>query len=150
LKDIAFSLAAANDIDDLLAIENQSFQSPWPREHFQNELTQSHSFILLARLPETSQEIAGYIIYWLIVDELHILNLAVSPLCRRQGIARGLICEAIRLAKIKNITTAWLEVRTSNKDALSLYHSMGFRRAMTRKRYYSDTGEDAFILTRSL
>ena len=150
MKDIAFSLAAATDIEDLLAIENQSFQSPWPREHFQNELTQPHSFILLARLPETSGEIAGYIIYWLIVDELHILNLAVSPLFRRQGIARGLICEAIRLAKIKNIKTAWLEVRTSNKEALSLYHSMGFRRVMTRKRYYSDTGEDAFILTRSL
>jgi [ribosomal protein S18]-alanine N-acetyltransferase len=149
LKNIAFSVATVTDIDELLTIENQSFHSPWPREHFQNELAQPHSFILLAR-SESGQEIAGYIIYWFIVDELHILNLAVSPLFRQQGIARGLICEAIRLAKIKNITTAWLEVRTSNKEALSLYHSMGFRRVMTRKRYYSDTGEDAFILTRSL
>ncbi len=55
-----------------------------------------------------------------------------------------------RLAKIKNIKTAWLEVRTSNKEALSLYHSLGFKQVMTRKRYYSDTGEDAFILIRSL
>lgn len=150
MKDIVFSLAAASDIDDLLAIENQSFQSPWPRDHFLNELTQTHSFVLLARLPELSGAIAGYIIYWFIVDELHILNIAVSPQFRRQGLARSLIREVIRLAKFNNLKTAWLEVRTSNQEALSLYHSLGFKRAMTRKRYYSDTGEDAFILARSL
>jgi [ribosomal protein S18]-alanine N-acetyltransferase len=78
---------------------------------------------------------------------LHILNLAVHPLFRGQGIAHGLICEAIGLARANNIQTAWLEVRTSNREALSLYQSMGFKPVMTRKRYYSDTGEDAFILS---
>ena len=150
MKKIIFSFAAASDIDDILAIENQSFQSPWPLEHFQNELLQPHSFILLARLPEIAEKTVGYIIYWFIVDELHILNLAVSPLFRGQGIAHGLICEVIRLARANNIQTAWLEVRTSNREALSLYQSMGFKPVMTRKRYYSDTGEDAFILSRFL
>ena len=148
LKNISFSFAAASELDALLAIENQSFTSPWPRQHFHSEFNQPYSFTLLARLADTpGHEIAGYIIYWLVVDELHILNIAVSPCYRRQGIARGLIREVVRLAKKQGIRTAWLEVRPSNTKALSLYQSLGFHTAMTRKRYYSDTGEDALILT---
>jgi ribosomal-protein-alanine N-acetyltransferase len=146
-----FSFAAAADLDSLLSIENQSFQSPWVRQHFQNELAQPHSFTLTAHLLDaTPKELVGYIVYWFIIDELHILNLAISPAYRRQGIARGLIREAISLAKANHIKTAWLEVRPSNKAAMSLYHSLGFELVMTRKRYYSDTGEDAIILSRSL
>ena len=150
-KTICFSFAAISDIDALLTIENQSFLSPWPRQHFQIELNQPYSFTLLARLPDTpTKEIAGYIIYWFVLDELHILNIAVDPRYRRQGIARGLINEVLRLARMREIKTAWLEVRPSNYKALSLYRSMGFQTVMTRKRYYSDTGEDALILTRSI
>jgi ribosomal-protein-alanine N-acetyltransferase len=151
LQDIRFSFAADSDLDALLAIENQSFTSPWPRQHFHGEFNQPYSFTLLARLANTpGDEIAGYIIYWLVIDELHILNIAVHPCYRRQGIARGLIREVMRLAKNKETRTAWLEVRPSNTQALSLYQSLGFQTAMTRKRYYSDTGEDALILTCSL
>jgi [ribosomal protein S18]-alanine N-acetyltransferase len=151
LAEIEFSLAVASDIEALLVIENQSFRSPWPRQHFQDELNQPHSFTLLARRPDTTgDDIAGYLIYWFVIDELHILNLAVSPQYRRQGIARALLCEVIRRAQEKHLQTAWLEVRPSNRAALSLYHSCGFERVMTRRRYYSDTGEDAFVLSRSL
>jgi [ribosomal protein S18]-alanine N-acetyltransferase len=151
LVDVEFSFAAASDLNALLVIENQSFRSPWPRQHFQSELNQPHSFILLAqRQAPSPRNIVGYIIFWVIIDEMHILNLAVSPRYRRQGIARALILEAIRLAQAKNCQTAWLEVRPSNSAALSLYQSLGFESVMTRKRYYSDTGEDALILSRSL
>jgi [ribosomal protein S18]-alanine N-acetyltransferase len=148
---VDFSFATDADIDALLDLENQSFQSPWPRQHFESELAQPHSYILLARhLPEGRKEIVGYVIYWLIVDELHILNLAVNPGCRRRGIARRLLLEAMRLAQAGVIKTAWLEVRPSNRAALALYQSLGFEAVMTRKRYYSDTGEDAIILSRPL
>jgi ribosomal-protein-alanine N-acetyltransferase len=148
LQKVIFSFAAASDLDALIAIENQSFLSPWPRQHFLDEFDQPYSFTLLARLADTpAKEIAGYIIYWFVVDELHILNIAVSPGFRRQGIARSLINEVMRLAKIQEVKTAWLEVRPSNIKALSLYQSLGFKTAMTRRRYYSDTGEDALILT---
>lgn len=150
-KNIYFSFAAASDIDGLLTIENQSFLSPWPRQHFQTELNQPYSFTLLARLPDTpAEEIVGYIIYWFVLDELHILNIAIDPRYRRQGIARGLVHEVLRLARMREIKTAWLEVRPSNYKALSLYKSIGFQTVMTRKRYYSDTGEDALILTRPI
>ena len=148
---IEFSLADTSDIDTLLAIENQSFQFPWPRQFFQSELNQAHSKTLVARRQENSAgQIVGYIIFWFIFDELHILNLAVSPHFRRQGIARGLLGEAFRLAGIQNIKTVWLEVRPSNKAALALYESFGFQVIMTRKGYYSDSGEDALILSLTL
>jgi ribosomal-protein-alanine N-acetyltransferase len=149
--DVEFSFAAASDIDALLVIENQSFRSPWPRQHFQSELDQPYSCILLAQQQvSTPRSIVGYLVFWLIIDEMHILNLAVSPCYRRQGIARSLIIEAIRLVHAKHCQTAWLEVRPSNRAALSLYQSLGFEQVMTRKKYYSDNGEDAFILSRSL
>jgi GNAT superfamily N-acetyltransferase len=62
----------------------------------------------------------GYIIYWSIIDEMHILNLAVHPDSRRQGIGRSLLQEAMRLARRQNLQTAWLEVRPSNSAALAL------------------------------
>jgi [ribosomal protein S18]-alanine N-acetyltransferase len=148
---VEFSFATASDIDALLVIETQAFQFPWPRQHFASELSQPHSYTLLARRPETvDQEIVGYLIYWFIVDEMHILNLAVSPGSRRQGIARSLLGEAIRLAQAGNLKTAWLEVRPSNTAALGLYQALGFELVTTRKRYYSDSGEDALILFRPL
>jgi [ribosomal protein S18]-alanine N-acetyltransferase len=151
ISDIEFSFAAAADIDALLFIENQSFQSPWPRQHFQSELEQPHSFTLLAcRHGASSKDIVGYIIFWFIIDEMHILNIAVAPSSRRQGIARALIHAAIKLAQAKNLQTAWLEVRPSNEAALELYLSLGFELVMTRKRYYNDTGEDALIFFRPL
>lgn len=148
---IAFSAADISDIDTLLAIENQSFQFPWPRQFFQSELNQPHSITLLARRQETTPgEIVGYVIFWFVYDEMHILNLAVSPRWRRRGIARGLLGEAFRQAKTQKIKTVWLEVRPSNRAALSLYESLGFKVIMTRKGYYSETGEDALILSRTL
>jgi ribosomal-protein-alanine N-acetyltransferase len=146
---VEFFSATASDIDALLVIENQSFQSPWPRQHFESELSQPYSQTLLARLM-AGKEIVGYVIYWTIVDELHILNLAVSPGYRRRGIASSLLREALRLAPAVSLKTAWLEVRPSNQAALALYQSLGFELVMTRKRYYSDSGEDALILCRSL
>jgi ribosomal-protein-alanine N-acetyltransferase len=149
--DVEFSFAVAADIDALLVIENHSFRSPWPRQHFQSEIDQPYSCILLAhRQAPSSRNIVGYLVFWLIIDEMHILNLAVSPDYRRQGIGRSLILEAFGLARAKHCQTAWLEVRPSNNAALFLYQSLGFKPVMTRKRYYSDTGEDALILSRSL
>lgn len=149
--DVEFSFAVASDIEALLVIENQSFRFPWPRQHFQSELDQPHSCILLARQQaQLIKNIVGYLVLWIIIDEMHILNLAVGPDYRRQGIGRSLLLEAFGLARAKHCQTAWLEVRPSNSAALFLYQSLGFKPVMTRKRYYSDTGEDALILSRSL
>ncbi len=134
-----------------MEIERQSFPSPWPRQFFLSELSQPHSTTLVARHPASAGgQIIGYIIFWILIDELHILNLAVHPSYRRRGIARRLLHEAMHRARVRGCHTAWLEVRPSNLAARRLYESCGFRLLMTRKRYYDDTGEDALVLSREL
>ncbi len=135
-----------------MEIERQSFPSPWPRQFFLAELSQPHSTTLLARLTEPTPggPVVGYIVYWLLIDELHILNLAVHPAWRRRGIAQRLLKEALQQARERGCCIAWLEVRPSNAAALSLYQTFGFQLIMTRKGYYSDTGEDALILSCTL
>mgnify|MGYP005843645739 CR=1 FL=1 len=145
---LVYSLATAADLGDIIKIEQDSFPSPWPPQFFLAELAQPHSTTLLARLPASAGGLLlGYIIFWVLLDEMHILNLAVSPPWRRRGIARSLLREALHRAQARGCTTAWLEVRPSNQAARQLYHSLGFRLITTRKRYYDDTGEDALILT---
>jgi len=132
-------------------IERQAFPAPWPPQFFVSELSQPHSTTLVVRDPAAdSGRIIGYIVFWILIDELHILNLAVHPAWRRRCIARQLLAEAIRRARDRHCRTAWLEVRPSNTAALALYKSSGFRQITTRKRYYDDTGEDALILSREL
>ncbi|MBW1953122.1 MAG: ribosomal protein S18-alanine N-acetyltransferase, partial [Deltaproteobacteria bacterium] len=140
---VAFRPATASDVDAIWAIEQVSFPSPWPRFSFWEELRNPISHVLVAGSPPYSEEIWGYVVYWLVADEMHILNLAVHPAYRRQGIARRLLQEALHRARGLGARQAWLEVRPSNQAAQSLYHSLGFKPVATRKRYYHNTGEDA-------
>ncbi len=148
---MAFALAGPADLAAIVAIEARSFPFPWPPEFFLAEFGQPHSTTIVAR-PAVGEDhqIIGYLIFWTLFDEMHILNLAVHPSYRRRGVARQLFTEAIRRARSRGCQTAWLEVRPSNEAARQLYQSLGFQLLMTRKRYYDDTGEDALILTRQL
>ena len=145
---LAISPATPADLDAILEIENQSFPSPWTRPLFLAEFTKPYATILVARAPGAdANPILGYVVFWLLFDELHILNLAVSPSCRRQGIATNLLAETSRRARARGCQTAWLEVRPSNQAALALYTSLGFRPVMRRTGYYEDTGEDALVMS---
>ena len=149
---VDFVLATRADLEAIVAIEQQSFLSPWPPQFFLSEFAQPHSQTLLARQKSAAKNgpILAYLIFWVLFDEMHILNLAVKPACRRQGIGRQILQEALRRARNQGCRTAWLEVRLSNTAALALYASFDFQVVMTRKGYYSDTGEDALILFRRL
>lgn len=135
----------------MAAIEAASFSHPWTLAQFQAELAQPHSRTLAAMLEfPTAVVVAGYLVFWLLPEELHILNLAVAPQWRRRGIGRRLLAAALDCGRRAKAQTAWLEVRPSNQPALALYHSFGFRQVMIRKGYYSDSGEDALILRLTL
>jgi len=145
---LIFTPATAADLDALMEIEGRSFPSPWSRQFFQAELEKPYATVLVARTPTPGNEnILGYIVFWLLFDELHILNLAVCPSCRRRGIATRLLEEVLHQARAHGCRIAWLEVRSSNLPALSLYSSLGFRQIGVRKGYYHDTGEDALIFS---
>jgi ribosomal-protein-alanine N-acetyltransferase len=132
-----------HDLDEIIAIEQVSFPTPWPRQVFDMELKSSRSYKRVSKINGT---VVGYIIAWKIYDEVHILNLAVHPEHRRKGIGRGLLSDCLRNFSNKGIKSALLEVRVRNKNAIKLYKTTGFRSIGLRRKYYSDTGEDALVM----
>jgi ribosomal-protein-alanine N-acetyltransferase len=138
----------ADSIDSVCAIENASFSNPWSKCCFLDELTfnDSHNFILkLENAPKTDETIA-YLCYRVIVDELHILKLAVHPEHRREGIASDVLTHCLNNHGLKHITTALLDVRAGNTAAIGLYKKLDFHIVGQRPNYYFDTGEDALLM----
>ena len=87
--------------------------------------------------------VAGFLLAWSVADELHLLELASHPERRRQGVARTLLAALIAHARQNQKRLLLLEVRRSNRAAIALYESSGFRQTGVRRGYYSDTAEDA-------
>ncbi len=145
---ITIDLMKKEDIDQVLIIEQASFSMPWSRNLFLSEFrSPSVSNLLVALSDSPVRTVIGFIIFWLVKDEMHILNLAVEPSFRRQGIARKLVLAAIRLADRKGAKRAFLEVRASNAAAQKLYSSLGFAGTSIRRGYYDSPMEDAVVMT---
>lgn len=137
------------DLEEVLAIEQQSFTTPWSRSMFVSELANTRlSRLLVARAGEPHAAIIGYLAYRMVVDEMHIVLIAVHPTWRRRGIARQLLEQAMTQARQASCCKATLEVRVSNVAAQRLYFQLGFAPVGTRPRYYRHPAEDALILWR--
>jgi ribosomal-protein-alanine N-acetyltransferase len=91
--------------------------------------------------------ICGFVGMWLMVDEAHIINVAVKEEYRGKGIGELLIISGITMANKLGASIVTLEVRLSNKIAQNLYGKYGFKEAGIRKGYYTDNKEDALIMT---
>jgi len=144
---IEISDCRMGDIAEIAAIERDSFSGFWPERLFLEEMANPVSRILVARVvSEDAKRIAGYIVYWLVADELHLQKIAIRRDMRRQGIASLLLREAIKSSSINKTQKATLEVRVSNIPALKLYEKLGFSVKGVRPRYYDDTMEDALIM----
>ena len=138
---------AHDDIDDVLALEEASFTNPWTRAMYEAELENGDvSFCFLAR--DANRTPVGFCSFWLVVDELHINNLAVLPDLRRQGIATMLLDFVITKGVGLGARRATLEVRRSNDPARWLYERKGFTVSGVRRDYYSKPVEDALVLWR--
>jgi len=137
----------SDQIDEVMAIEHESFTNPWTREmHLSEQEHRSVAFCYLAR--DADGAIAGFCSFWRVVDELHINNLAVRPQLRRRGVAsallRHILAEGVRLGAVR----ATLEVRRSNEAARILYERFGFSVSAVRHDYYTQPVEDALVLWR--
>ncbi|TAG85471.1 MAG: ribosomal-protein-alanine N-acetyltransferase [Oscillatoriales cyanobacterium] len=86
---------------------------------------------------------------WAILEEAHIIMLAIHPSFQRQGLGQALLWALLKSAHDRQLERSTLEVRDSNLAAVSLYKKLGFKEAGRRKRYYEDTGEDALVMWRS-
>jgi [ribosomal protein S18]-alanine N-acetyltransferase len=138
--------AGLTDVRSIWEIEKLSYPFPWSLWCFLAEYANSKSTILVAgpSAPEP-WETWGFAIFWVVADEMHLLNLAVHPNHRRQGVSRALLTTALQQARSQGAEVVWLEVRPSNQAALTLYQSFGFQEVGIRKKYYTDNGEDALI-----
>ncbi|UVT20194.1 MAG: ribosomal protein S18-alanine N-acetyltransferase [Nitrospira sp.] len=147
--------ATPDMLPDILSLEEACFSSPWTRKMLEAELIGNqfaHFFVAvhgggaeaLARV-----SIIGYHCFWIVFEELRLMNLAVRATMRRQGVGRALAAEAIRLGLEQGATRAVLEVRASNEPARALYARMGFAQISTRPQYYTNPIEDAVLMEMS-
>lgn len=144
---ITIEFMKKEDIDQVLSIEQASFSMPWSRNLFLSEFrSPGISTLMVALADGPVRTVGGYIVIWLVEDEMHILNLAVTPSLRRQGIARKLVRAAIKRADQKGAKRAFLEVRASNAVAQKLYLDLGFTGTSLRRDYYDAPVEDAVIM----
>ena len=137
-----------HDLPVIVGIERRSYQFPWTEGIFLDCLRYGYSSWVL----EMDRCIIGYGVMSLAVQECHILNLCVDPDCRGQGRGRKLLGQLLMIARARNADTAFLEVRVTNVQALSLYFSEGFNEIGTRINYYPTLvgREDAVILAKTL
>jgi ribosomal-protein-alanine N-acetyltransferase len=136
------------DLEAVLLIEDQSFTTPWSDALFRSEMKNPSSHLFVARPEGEGDTILGHIGYRVVVDEMHIVIVAVDPAWRRHGIATQMLDQAMAHARRASCTRATLEVRVSNTSAQQLYYGRGFAPVGTRPRYYMRPTEDAFILWR--
>lgn len=132
-----------DDLDQVLAIEISSFPHPWQRQHFMDELNSTYAFPLSAFDP--SGRLVGYICPMQLLDEGHILDVAVDPALRGCGVGRLLVERVLADCRAAEASFVSLEVRESNLSAIALYKKMGFEEVGRRKKYY-ENGEDALMM----
>ena len=130
-------------VAQVAALEKICFSDPWSEKSVASELDNKLAFWLVATEGET---VAGYIGSQTVLDETDMMNVAVHPDFRRQGIAEALVNELVENLKKMGSHCLTLEVRASNAPAIALYEKLGFREIGRRKNYYRNPREDALIL----
>ena len=142
--DLEIDTMTMADLDQVMEIEQASFSMPWSRWMFERELRdREHSHFLTVR---RGSELLGYIGCWIALGEAHIVTIAVRSDLRREGVGSILMASALTLAMRLGANRATLEVRVTNLSAQRLYRNFGFEITAMRKKFYSDTGEDAYVM----
>ena len=136
------------DVDGVFEIESKSFQTPWSKESFYKEIKENTLAEYLVVV--LGEDIVGFGGMWLIMDEIHITNVAIAPEHRGKGYGTVLIKDMLKYARDKGFNHMTLEVRVSNVVAIALYKKFGFESVGIRPKYYVDSGEDALIMWKSI
>lgn len=147
IKEIVLDNFAVEDLPEILSIEIDSFTVPWSEELFFHELRNPMS---LSKVARAEGKIVGYVFGSRILDEGHILNLAVHKDYRRLGIATELVRDIIEDLRENGCRVIFLEVRESNETAKKIYKKFNFTIIGTRKNYYVLPVEDAVAMALKL
>jgi [ribosomal protein S18]-alanine N-acetyltransferase len=135
------------DLEQILEIEKASFKYPWSRRFFLEEVQVECARAVVA---EIADRVIGYVLFWLLPDDVDVHNIAVHPDYRRRAIGRSLLEYVVAAAQQRSSAHVTLEVRKSNEAAQQLYKSLGFAITGERRGYYSDDGEDALTMALNL
>jgi [ribosomal protein S18]-alanine N-acetyltransferase len=143
--------ATMADLPDIVNIEEACFSAPWTRKMLEAELSGNQfAHFLVAKQeaiePSTSASIVGYLCFWIVFEEVRLMNLAVIESMRHRGIARSLVVTALQAGVLQSAARAVLEVRSSNVAAQALYHGLGFQHVSVRPKYYTNPPEDAVLM----
>ena len=153
--DIAIVRMTEHDLLEVVEIEEQSGLSRWGWAAYYAELQGGNRELMLVAKPLSARglaqhQIAGYIVARETAGELHVNNIAVRDQYRRRGYGSLLLGQVLDEARRKHATTAFLEVRSGNAAAQSLYEKCGFKAIASRANYYSDPPEDAVVMSLDL
>lgn len=135
----------ANDIVDVVSIEQEANQFPWSTKNFQDCLKANNDAWVFV---DNSDDIIAYTIVQKVVDETHLLNICVKPSAQGKGLGREVLNHVIDFAQSISSILIVLEVRSSNQRAQQLYSQAGFNEMSVRKNYYpaTDGREDAVLM----
>lgn len=130
-------------VEKIAELEKLCFSAPWSVNSIASELENPLSLWLVALKGDT---LLGYIGSQTVLDEGDMMNVAVFPEARRQGVGQMLVTTLVESLKEKAVRSLTLEVRVSNESAKAMYHKLGFLEVGRRPKYYFDPREDALIL----
>ncbi len=161
--ELSFMSMQAADLDEVLKIESVSHIHPWTKGNFSDSLAAGHWAYCIR--PQVDQMVKGsyldpavlwaYCILFPAVDELHLLNITVSPHLRKLGLGQRMMAAIEGVAAQQKMPRIILEVRPTNLAAVSLYQKLGYEQIGVRKNYYPanpETGsrEDALVMAKSI
>ena len=136
--------ASSDDIDSIVEIENSTNLMPWTKAQFVSSTEVGHYSTVL----EYDEVIIGFAIYSSVIQESHLLNIAIDPAYHRKGLGDKLLKHVILQNKAVGVKVITLEVRVSNLTAINLYEKNGFYKDAIRQNYYSGPEkEDALLMS---
>ena len=139
---------AERDLDEVVDIENELFTDAWKLDYFLHELREndlSHYYVM-----EDDGVIIGYGGLWILFENCDITNVAITKKRQGEGLGMLLLNHLLNKAYEEGCEYVHLEVRVSNRNAISLYERNGFAITRTRKGYYSDNHEDAYDMIKCI
>lgn len=145
--------ARIDDVQSILKVEAEAFAQPWRRQAIIDELANPDAWHQVARKPTApaiQMPVVGYILVRFLMDDMHIMKLAVDKGWRKMGLATALLEAAQREADRRCTALILLEVRPSNLAAIRFYQKAGFRTIGIRPNYYPNTREDALVMSKRL
>jgi ribosomal-protein-alanine acetyltransferase len=140
------SLMGIDHLEEAYKIECEVNPSPWKYETFLSSFEVGHKGLICKH----NGEIIGFIIFSPISPEAHILSISVIKKIQSKGVGSLLLRSMLDQCKAMNYKKIFLEVRTSNLQAINFYQKFGFIKDAIRDNYYTDNSEDALLMSLSI